>query len=64
MAEKQLATTEIHPKAGGAAVGGAVAIVAVWVAGLVGLEVPTEVALAFGTIFAFAGSYIAKSPEA
>lgn len=60
MTTKQLAPTEIHAKAGGAAVGGAVAVVTIWVASLFGLEVPTEVAVAIGTIFSFAGAYIAK----
>lgn len=58
-----MAKTEIHSKVGGAAVGSAVAIIAVWVASLCGLEIPTEVGMAFGTVFAFAGGYIAKSPS-
>lgn len=55
--------TEIHSKAGGAAVGGAVAIIGVWVASLFGVEMPAEVAVAFGTILSFAGAYTAKAAK-
>lgn len=61
MAEKELATTEVHSKTGGAAIGGAVAVLLVWGLSLAGVEVPAEVSVAIGTILSVAGSYVAKA---
>lgn len=42
-------------KVGAGGIGGAVAIIIVWVVGLFGVDVPAEVAAAFGTL----GSFVA-----
>lgn len=42
--------------AGGAA--GAVTVMAVWIAGMFGLDVPAEVASAFTVLVSFAASYL------
>jgi hypothetical protein len=63
MANNELKRNELHPKASGAALGGSFAILITWVAGLFGVEIPNEVAVAAGTLLAFLGSYLAKSPS-
>ena len=44
-------------KVGAGALAGAVSVIAVWAAGLAGLEVPGEVASAFTTILTFVASW-------
>lgn len=56
-----MAANQIHSKVGAGAVGGAFSIVAIWVAGLAGLDVPPEVAGAFTTLFAFGAGWLAKA---
>jgi hypothetical protein len=56
-----LAPTQIHSKVGGAAIGGAIAIIGVWVATLFGADMPIEVGIAIGTLSSVAVGYIAKS---
>lgn len=43
----------VEPKVTAATLGGAVAVIAVWIEGLLGLDVPPEVAAAEATVFAF-----------
>jgi hypothetical protein len=47
-----------YPKVNAAGFGGAVATVLVFLAPLVGIEVPAEVAAALATVLAFAAAYI------
>lgn len=51
-----------RPKVAAAGIGGAASILLVWVAGLLGLEVPAEVAAAFSTVVSFAAGWL--QPEA
>ena len=44
----------------GVAAGGAVATVAVWVAAQLGVELPTEVAVAFAALIAFVAGYVTR----
>lgn len=60
MADK-LEPTQVASKVGAGAIGGAVAVVLVWIAGLAGLEPPAEVSVAFGTILSFVFGYFAKA---
>lgn len=46
------------PKVSAGAAGGAIAIIVVWGIGLAGIEVPAEVAAAFGTVGSFAGGWL------
>ncbi|MDP9456959.1 MAG: hypothetical protein M3Q49_11630 [Actinomycetota bacterium] len=46
------------PKIAAAGIGGAIATILVWVVGLLGLEVPAEVAAAFATVISFAAGYL------
>lgn len=55
-----LPKTQVASKVGAGALGGAVAVVLVWVAGQFGLEAPPEVSVAFGTILSFTFGYFAK----
>ena len=48
------------PKATGAGLGGALALIGVWVAGMFDIEIPADVGVAFGTVFAFVGAWLAK----
>lgn len=52
--------THVHSKVGAGAVGGAVAVVAVWIASAFGVEPPAEVAVALGTILGFVFGYFAE----
>lgn len=52
--------TQVASKVGAGALGGSVALVLVWAASLTGVEIPTEVGMAFGTILSFAFGYFAK----
>jgi hypothetical protein len=45
-------------KVGAAGVGGMAAVILVWVAGLLGLDVPPEVATAFAGLLAFGAGYL------
>lgn len=56
-----LPSTQVASKVGAGAVGGAVAVVLVWLASLAGFEPPAEVAVAFGTILSFVFGYVAKA---
>lgn len=47
-----------YPKVQNAGIAGAVTVLVVWVAGLVGLDVPPEVASAFTTLVAFGAGYL------
>jgi hypothetical protein len=47
-----------RPKVAAAGAAGAVTVILVWVAGLFGLEVPSEVASAFTALIAFAAGYL------
>lgn len=46
-----------RPKVAAAGVGGAASILVVWVLGVVGLDVPPEVAGAIATVLSFASGY-------
>jgi hypothetical protein len=59
----KLDNTQVASKVGAGAVGGSVALVLVWAAGLTGLEIPTEVGMAFGTILMFVFGWIAKQEQ-
>lgn len=48
------------PKVAAAGVGGAAAIVAVWIAAMFGVAMPMEVATAAGALLAFAAGYFKK----
>lgn len=48
------------PKVAAAGAGGALAVVAVWAAGLVGVDLPAEVAAALATLAAFAAGYLKR----
>ena len=48
------------PKVTAAAAGGGLAVILVWVAGLLGVDVPPEVAAAFTTVLSFAGGWIKR----
>jgi hypothetical protein len=56
-----LAPTQVHSKVGAGALGGAIAVLVVYGVGLLGLEPPAEVAVAFGTVLTFVAGYVAKS---
>lgn len=56
-----LPKAQVASKVGAGALGGAVAVVAVWIAGVFGVEPPPEVAVAFGTILSFVFGYVAKA---
>lgn len=49
-------TVNIHPKAAGGALGGAIATIAIWLLAIAHVPVPPEVAAAFATI---AGAIVA-----
>lgn len=54
--------TPVSPKvvAGGAA--GAAALVLVWIAGVLGLEIPPEVAIAFTVLLSSGASWLKRDP--
>lgn len=58
MTEKSTAPTQKVAAAGAA---GSVTIILVWVAGLLGLDVPPEVASAFTALVAVGAGYLRKS---
>lgn len=47
-------------KVAAAGIGGAIAVVLVWVTGLFGVDMPGEVAAAFTVILAFAAGYFTR----
>lgn len=49
-----------YPKVQAAGAAGAVTVLVVWVAGLLGLDVPPEVASAFTTLVAFGAAYLKR----
>jgi len=51
----------LHPKVQNAGIAGALTVVLVWAATLLGVEVPPEVASAITTILSFAAGFITKS---
>jgi len=55
--------TQVASKVGAGAVGGAVAVILVYGMGVAGLDVPAEVAVAFGTILSFAAGWLAKTEK-
>jgi hypothetical protein len=57
----KLPATQIHSKVGAGAFGGACAVVFIWGLSLMGVEPPTEVAIAIGTIFMGSFGYLARS---
>lgn len=50
---------DIRPtrKVGAGGIGGAVAVIVVWVVGLFGVDVPAEVAAAFASVGSFIGAW-------
>jgi len=62
-ANEPLDKTQVASKVGAGAVGGAVAVIVVYAVGVAGLEVPPEVAVAFGTVLSFAAGWIAKTEK-
>jgi hypothetical protein len=52
--------TKPTPKVAAAGASGAVAVVVVYVAGLLGLDMPAEVSAAVAALVAFAGGYFRK----
>lgn len=50
--------TQIAPKVGAAGVGGAFAVLVVYLLSLAGVELTTEVSAALATVFAFAAGYL------
>lgn len=55
-----LAPNQVHSKVGAGAAGGSLAVVLVWGLGQFGVELPPEVSVSIGSIFAFVAGYIAK----
>jgi hypothetical protein len=53
--------TEIEPKVAAGGIAGSVTILAVWVAGLLGVDVPPEVASAFTVVVTFVAGYLKRS---
>lgn len=53
-------TAKPTPKVAAVGVGGALAIVLVWVAGLAGIDMPAEVAAAISVLVTFAAGYFKK----
>lgn len=51
-----------QPKIAAAGIGGAVAVVAVWLMTLFGLDVPPEVAVALGAVLSFGAGYLKTQP--
>ena len=51
---------QIAPKVGAAGVGGAVAVLVVYLLSLAGVELTTEVSAALATIFAFVAGYLKR----
>lgn len=51
----------IQNKVRAAGVAASLTVILVWVAGMVGVDVPPEVASAITTLFAFAGGYMARA---
>jgi len=47
-----------HPKTAAAGIGGALAVIIVWVLSLFSIDVPPEVAAALTTILSFGASYL------
>jgi hypothetical protein len=56
-----LAPAQIHSKVGAAAVAGALSVLVVYGASLAGVDIPSEPAVALGTILSFLAGYLAKS---
>ena len=52
--------TQIAPKVGAAGVGGAFSVLVVYLLGLAGVQLDTEIAAALATIFAFAAGYLKR----
>jgi biotin transporter BioY len=50
--------TTIHPKVAAGSIAGGLSIIAVWVAGLFGLDVPPEVASAFTVVVSGTAGYL------
>lgn len=59
-----LPPTEIHPKVQAVGVAGAITVVIVWVASMLGVDVPGEVASAFTIIISFLAGYLKSSGDA
>jgi len=57
-----MTNTAISPKVSGATLAGAVTALLVWVAGLLGLEVPGEAAVAVTTLITFTVGYFVPDP--
>jgi hypothetical protein len=65
-------TIDLHPKmvagVAGTTVGGALALITVWVLGLGGIPVPTDVTISFSTVFNVlvggVAAYLTPSPAA
>jgi len=53
-------TKKPTPKVAAAGVGGSLAVVIVWVAGIAGVEVPAEVAAAIALLLSFAAGYLKR----
>ena len=51
----------LNPKIASAGIAGALTVVLVWLVGVLGVEVPAEVASAVTVIIAFAAGYIRQS---
>lgn len=51
---------QIAPKVGAAGVGGAAAVLVVYLLSLAGIELTTEVSAALATVFAFAAGYLKR----
>lgn len=53
-------TKKPTPKVAAAGVGGSLAVVLVWVAGLAGVEMPAEVAAAVALLLSFGAGYLKR----
>lgn len=57
-----LGSTQVSSKVGAGAFAGALGVLTVWLLGAAGIEVPSEPAVAIGTVYAFILGYIATGP--
>ena len=64
MPARKLAATDIHPKVAAAGVAGAATVIVLWIASLLGLDIPPEVASAIPVVIAVAAGYLRSSGTA
>jgi hypothetical protein len=52
---------DVHPKVAAGGIAGAVTIILVYIASLLGLDVPSEVAQAFTVVLSFAAGWLTRA---